>query len=289
MARVIAQDGNLGRDYAVLRVELPSGVNIKPLIFAAADPEKTDKVEAWGFPGLAEGIDPAYDRLFVLRDFTAVPQLVFTDGKVNAVMPSHPTTIMHSADISEGNSGGPLVNTKGEVVGINTFSRSAQKNYRDAYFALSGQDLFRFLKDHGIPVQRGKDFRKASKRIPAEERKPGAFSPGYPYLSDIQFEPDSPRGELVKLKLNGFYPPVLHNVESGTPKVICEFSKLDVAPGLEGQIKGRGRLVKSIRVDKSLHGGSVNIVVELAPNYHYDLQQLFFKQENIFALIVRTY
>ena len=46
-----------------------------------------------------------------------------TNGVINAVQPynSGGALVMHSADISQGNSGGPLVNGCGEIIGINTF------------------------------------------------------------------------------------------------------------------------------------------------------------------------
>ncbi|NLZ16765.1 MAG: AMIN domain-containing protein [Desulfobulbaceae bacterium] len=117
---------------------------------------------------------------------------------------------------------------------------------------------------------------------------PSAAPTEAPYLSAIQFDPDSPRGELVQFKLNGFYPPVLRSIETGSPQVICEFSNLQVAPALEGPIKISGRLVKAIRLDKSADGGKVRVFVELEPNQNYDLQQVFFKEDNFFVLIVNT-
>lgn len=117
---------------------------------------------------------------------------------------------------------------------------------------------------------------------------PAAAPTEAPYLSAIQFDPDSPRGELVQFKLNGFYPPVLRSIETGSPQVICEFSNLQVAPALEGPIKISGRLVKAIRLDKSADGGKVRVFVELEPNQNYDLQQVFFKEDNFFVLIVNT-
>lgn len=109
-----------------------------------------------------------------------------------------------------------------------------------------------------------------------------------PYLSAIQFDPDSPRGELVQFKLNGFYPPVLRSIETGNPQVICEFTNLQVAPALEGPIKISGRFVKAIRLDKAADGSKVRVFVELEPNQSYDLQQVFFKEDNFFVLIVNT-
>lgn len=112
--------------------------------------------------------------------------------------------------------------------------------------------------------------------------------PVTPYLFAIQFDPDSPKGELIQFKLNGFYPPVLRSIETGTPQIICEFANLEVAPALEGPIKISGRHVKAIRLDKSAGSGKVRVFIELEPNYSYDLQQVFFREDNFFVLIVNA-
>ena len=122
---------------------------------------------------------------------------------------------------------------------------------------------------------------RAARKIPA------APKPDLPYLSAIQFDPDSPRGELVQFKLNGFYPPELRSVEEGKPQVICEFKNLEVAPSLQGPLGIRGKLVQSVRLDKG-EGGKVRVFVELAPDKHYDLQQVFFKEENFFVLMINS-
>lgn len=122
---------------------------------------------------------------------------------------------------------------------------------------------------------------KPARQIPASAKA------DTPYLSAIQFDPDSPRGELVQFKLNGFYPPELRSVEEGKPQVICEFKNLEVAPSLEGPLRIRGKLVQAVRLDKG-EGGKVRVFVELTPDKHYDLQQVFFKEENFFVLMVNA-
>lgn len=116
----------------------------------------------------------------------------------------------------------------------------------------------------------------------------GAADADMPSLLGIQFDPDSPKGELVQFKLNGFYPPVLRSIESGTPQIICEFSNVQVAPALEGPIKIAGRHVKNIRMDKTAGSDKVRFFIELEPHYNYDLQQVFFKKDNFFVLIINT-
>ncbi len=104
-ATLLAADA--GNDLALLRI---SGDGFTPAVFA--DPESIrlgDEVVAIGFaldldggPSVTRGIVSALDRTLGLAD-GALDGLIQTD-----------------AAISSGNSGGPLVNAAGEVVGINT-------------------------------------------------------------------------------------------------------------------------------------------------------------------------
>ncbi len=56
----------------------------------------------------------------------SVPELAVTDGLISAVqnLPSGLVVMPHTAAISRGNSGGPLVDRCGRVVGVNTFASS---------------------------------------------------------------------------------------------------------------------------------------------------------------------
>jgi putative serine protease PepD len=104
-AELLASDP--GNDLALLRIE---GSGFTPATFA--DPESIrigDEVVAIGFaldldgePSVTRGIVSAVDRTLAIQD-GALDGLIQTD-----------------AAISSGNSGGPLVNAAGEVVGINT-------------------------------------------------------------------------------------------------------------------------------------------------------------------------
>lgn len=104
-ARLLASDA--GNDLALLRM---AGDDFEPATFAAPDSVRLgDQVVAIGFalgldgdPSVTLGIVSALDRTIGSGD-------VYLDGLIQT-----------DAAISSGNSGGPLVNAAGEVIGINT-------------------------------------------------------------------------------------------------------------------------------------------------------------------------
>jgi S1-C subfamily serine protease len=59
-------------------------------------------------------------------------------------------TIAHSAAISAGNSGGPLVDTCGRVVGVNTFIRVSVDQASHAGYAIASDDILRFLAEQKV-------------------------------------------------------------------------------------------------------------------------------------------
>ncbi len=110
-----------------------------------------------------------------------------------------------------------------------------------------------------------------------------------PLLSDVSYENTSDKGEMVLFKLNGFYPPTVTGKEESTPLVICEFpgARLGDAVRLEQEI--HGKFIQQVDVKQIQGSNSVRVTIELAPNNNYDLQQVFFKEDNLFVIIVNTY
>jgi len=127
----------------------------------------------------------------------------------------------------------------------------------------------------------------AVKKDQAKQKKQKQATAGVTaQLQKISFDDSSEKGEMVLFHLNDFYPPSVTAVETDNPGVICEFAAMSVADSVDKTIYTNGKFVERIRTEIQQDTGKVKVFLDLAPNYDYDLQQVFFKTDNLFVLII---
>jgi S1-C subfamily serine protease len=150
IVRVSTKDAIGGADFALVRLEENFGPGY--LSFSGAV-RKLDGVVAVGYPGLAVRGDRNFQRLLG-GDVSASPDLNFTAGSVQAIQDGGRGIqhVLHTAQISGGNSGGPLVDRCGRVVGVNTFIRVDAEHGARANFALHAKAAVAFLSAAGVRV-----------------------------------------------------------------------------------------------------------------------------------------
>lgn len=107
-----------------------------------------------------------------------------------------------------------------------------------------------------------------------------------PRLLGVSFDDSSNRGEMVIFRLNGFYPPTVSAIEKDTPQVLCDFMDMELGYGVDELIVANGVFVERIHVARHENPDKVRAVLDLPPDRDYDLQQVFFKNDNLFVLIV---
>jgi hypothetical protein len=137
-------------DFAVIKVDdVPAG-SVRPLP-VAPEPAALSDVVAAGYPSIAIAQDRNLRRLMA-GDLKAAPEVVLTKGTVSAIQNKERNTpmVLHSADISAGNSGGPLIDSCGRVVGINTYIVTSRQTTK-ANYALGSSWLAAFLRGSKTP------------------------------------------------------------------------------------------------------------------------------------------
>jgi serine protease Do len=142
-ARVIAISPR--NDLALLEIA-PNSLRLPPLALAGGGVGNLGEVAAVGYPmnvDLAQGLDMA-------DIFRAQPP-VKSRGYLSGERPSRQfDTILHTAPIARGNSGGPLLDPCGRVIGVNSFSADSNSGEAEFYFAVSLRELLPFLRSNGV-------------------------------------------------------------------------------------------------------------------------------------------
>ena len=108
-----------------------------------------------------------------------------------------------------------------------------------------------------------------------------------PVLLDVSFEKSINGSETVMFRLNHFYPPLVFGVEKGEPRVICHFLDASIGENIPAEIEAGGQFVSRITIAEEPDPAKVRVELVLVPTRNYDLQQLFFKEDNLFVIIVK--
>ncbi len=113
----------------------------------AGELEKEVNVTAIGFPGTADAVDRKWDAKTISTRTKGVISRVFHADWKNSGRRVH--VVQHTATINKGNSGGPLINSCRQVVGVNT---SRSRLGQGTFFSSHASELAQILKIQGIPA-----------------------------------------------------------------------------------------------------------------------------------------
>lgn len=153
-----------GKDFALL--ELNSPVNVNPLKLSTTY-EQLMPVYAFGYPFIAISDDPNF-KAIANGDMRVLPHIVVSSGTIQQIRDNNLNAeiIMHSAKIAGGNSGGPLLDGCGRVVGVNTYTMSekAETQMSDGSkgetkidtgyaFSISSEEISKFLSSRKIVAE----------------------------------------------------------------------------------------------------------------------------------------
>lgn len=143
--RILAM--NPRTDLALIAVDGP--LRLPPLALAGGETQDSGEVSAVGYP---MNVDKA-QGLTIDDIFTAQPP-VKSRGFLSGYRPSRQfDTVLHTAPIARGNSGGPLLDGCGRVVGVNSFGAESDSADAEFFFAVSTRELTAFLREHGVTAR----------------------------------------------------------------------------------------------------------------------------------------
>lgn len=137
-ARILCLSQGVNEDFAALDAGTSTGTYLALTTRAG----RNDKVYAWGYPGI----------IVEKINWNGLPDVVSTAGEINVIRTGMTNIIVHSAKISTGNSGGPLVNENGDVVGIN--SLLLDDNRGAYYISFASSDIISFLNRYSISYRK---------------------------------------------------------------------------------------------------------------------------------------
>ncbi|RRD89329.1 trypsin-like peptidase domain-containing protein [Conchiformibius steedae] len=142
-ANILAAEKN--PDLALVQAQSLSG---EPLVLADSQySQPTLKVFSIGFPGASDDISELGGMAHP-KEFTTA---VISEGSLKRPFHRHGATLLeHHAPISGGNSGGPLVNVCGQVVGTNVAVHYTQQG---TAVAIDSNESKALLEQHNIPFQ----------------------------------------------------------------------------------------------------------------------------------------
>lgn len=143
-ARLIAVDP--ARDLALIEVE---GATVPPIPLFGGPLEDGTPVAALGYPG---NVDLATARS--AEDYIRPLPPTRSVGIFSNVRPINGiTTLLHTANIARGHSGGPLLDQCGRVVGVNTLITRNEEGDAAFAFAVANRELVAFLRQARQPFQ----------------------------------------------------------------------------------------------------------------------------------------
>jgi serine protease Do len=147
IARIVGEDRE--NDLAVLKIDVP-----KPLPFAKAGDSTAVRVGDWA---VAIGSPFGLDQTVTAGIVSATGRIGFANSSGRGIVPFTPSGfgdyIQTDAAINPGNSGGALVNTRGEIIGINTFISTKSGGSEGVGFAIPSTV---FVNSYNQLVSKGK-------------------------------------------------------------------------------------------------------------------------------------
>lgn len=159
---------SMAADFAILKMEQPIYDRVALVLADSDQVTTTQEVYALGFPGIVQKIQD--DKIYTAADVTVTNGTVSKTTDVELSTAPIPC-ITHTAQITRGNSGGPLVDNLGRVIGINTIMSNEDGNH-DYFYSTQINEIREVLDALGIPYMSSDNAVQTSGETQAPESIP---------------------------------------------------------------------------------------------------------------------
>ncbi|CAL9606636.1 Serine protease Do-like HtrA [Streptomyces sp. enrichment culture] len=204
-------------DLAVLQLtSVPP--DLKALEFGKSkDVQTADTVTVLGYPASIGGVG---QKAVYTAGSVQNPEVA--DAEPSTSLPRYPALIQHSAAVNAGNSGGPLLNGQGQVVGINTLGSGG--DVQGQFFSISG--------DHARPLLDG--LAEGVRKNDPGWILAGLDDPGLPtYLEQYGVDPAAAEKAQKQLVDSGVTGVFVVNARSNTPAAKAKLGLGDVVTAVK--------------------------------------------------------
>lgn len=156
------------KDLAILKLDKPTNAR-SPLVVGRTDESMVgDTVRVVGFPGISDNImaDPVSTR--------SETDATITTGTISRLFVQSGTGVRHiqtDADIASGNSGGPMVEENGYVIGVNTWSAIDRADNEQLNYSVDMSAAEPLLQRNNIPYDTEDDIAAATTTTTTTENK----------------------------------------------------------------------------------------------------------------------
>ncbi|UIJ46721.1 serine protease [Sphingomonas cannabina] len=133
------------RDLALIEF---SGVSLPPLTLYAGPADEGDALIALGYPGNVDVATAQSMSDFIRPQSPVRSQGVYSGARSIAGV----NMLLHTANIARGNSGGPLLDRCGRVIGVNSAITNGEQGDANFGFAIADSELTAFLREAKQPV-----------------------------------------------------------------------------------------------------------------------------------------
>lgn len=134
-------------DLALLRLEKPTDQRVPLKLLTPTSDMVGTTVHAIGFPGIADDMEVSPTSQWDVDDMT------ITTGTISRLFTESGKSVRQiqtDAGLNNGNSGGPLVNDAGEVVGVNTSARKVGVESGEMNYAINIEEAITILRRNGV-------------------------------------------------------------------------------------------------------------------------------------------